>query len=56
MNAQYNMLKCPDCGKIFNSPRKLGDICGNWNGYYNCVSYVDVNKKGRLYWWNENWG
>jgi hypothetical protein len=48
---QENMKECPDCHRKFKTARKKGDECSNPD----CESYV-TEHKGKLIWWNENWG
>lgn len=49
---QFDLTKCPDCGRKQRKPKKLGDNCDNDD----CECYVTKDRdSGKPLWWNENW-
>lgn len=50
MNENYNLERCPDCGRKQKLPKKLSDGCDNEF----CESYI--SKIEKLVWDNPNWG
>lgn len=49
---EWDMTRCPECGKAQSRIRKKGEDCDN---PHPCDCYV-VEYRGKLMWTNPNWG